>query len=154
DGSDAPSPSINELLLAYWHWAESYYRDQQARPTQELENVRDALKPVRRLYGLSPAPDFGPMALRAIQDDLARSGLARSVATPRVGRIKRFFKWAVSYGLLAPSVLQALQTVPGLKRGRCQAREAAPVRPVPVEDVETTLPFLPAPVAGMVRLQL
>jgi integrase len=153
-GADSAGPSVNELLLAYWRWAEAYYRYEGGRPSQEQLNVKEALKPLRRLYGMSPAREFGPMAMRAIQDDLARSGLARTVVNARVGRIRRFFKWAVSFGLLAPAVLQALQTVPGLQRGRCQAREADPIQPVPVEDVEATLPFLPYPVAGMVRVQL
>jgi integrase len=51
-------------------------------------------------------------------------------------------------------VIQRLATVPGLQRGRTAAREPDGVRPVAAEHVDAALPFLPAPVAAMVRLQL
>jgi integrase len=45
-----------------------------------------------------------------------------------------------------------LRAVDGLRRGRTAAREAPPIRPVPVADVEATLPHLPRPVAAMVQV--
>src|SRR5262245_54934578 len=62
--------SINELILAYWRHAERHYRGANNKPTQELENMRDALRPLRKLYGSTRASGFGPLALRAIQQDL------------------------------------------------------------------------------------
>ncbi len=56
--------------------------------------------------------------------------------------------------MLPSSVHEALRTVPGLKRGRSEARETEPVGPVPVAVVIATLPFMPAPVRAMVQLQL
>src|SRR5262249_47774505 len=50
-------------------------------------------------------------------------------------------------------VLHALQAVRGLTKGRTEARETEPVRPVDPERVEAVLPFLRATVAAMVRLQ-
>lgn len=44
--------------------------------------------------------------------------------------------------------------VSGLQRGRSQARETAPVQPVPLTFVEVVLPFLRPQLADMVRLQL
>src|SRR5262249_53122065 len=46
-----------------------------------------------------------------------------------------------------------LRTVPGLQRGRCEAREVPPVQPACDGHVNATLPFLPAPVRAMVELQ-
>ena len=63
------------------------------------------------------------------------------------------FKWGASRELLTVAVYQALATVPGLKRGRTEARETAPVGPVADAVVDATLPALPAVVADMVRLQ-
>jgi integrase len=71
----------------------------------------------------------------------------------RVNRIRRVFKWAASFELLPVAVHQALQTVQGLRRGHGQVREADPIKPAPIEHVNRTLPFLPAPVRGMVELQ-
>jgi len=48
--------------------------------------------------------------------------------------------------------VQALETVPALQRGRCDARESDGVRPVDWKDVEATLPHLPRPVAAMVQI--
>jgi integrase len=52
------------------------------------------------------------------------------------------------------SVVQDLATVAGLQEGRTTARETAPVGPVSLAVVEASLPHLPKPVAGLVRLQL
>ena len=41
------------------------------------------------------------------------------------------------------AVVQGLQAVAACSRGRTEARETEPVRPVPVEHVEAVLPFLP-----------
>ncbi len=42
--------TVNELLLAYWRFAEMYY-SKDGHPTKELACMRDALRPVRKLYG-------------------------------------------------------------------------------------------------------
>src|SRR5262249_26118022 len=52
-----------------------------------------------------------------------------------------------------PEMLTNLSTVPGLQRGRSQAREPDGIRPVAWRHVEATLPFLPRPVAAMVQVQ-
>jgi integrase len=145
--------TVVELILRYWNWAERYYRDQQGQPGLELDNVRTALKPLRCLYGHTKAATFGPLALRAIQEGLAKSGLCRGVVNARVNRVRRVFKWAVSFELIPSSVYEALRTVPGLKRGRCEAREAPAVQPAPDDHVTTTIPLLPPPVRAMVELQ-
>jgi integrase len=41
--------------------------------------------------------------------------------------------------------------VEGLRRGRCKAPELEPIRPVPDEIVQKTLPHLPKMVADLVR---
>jgi integrase len=47
-----------------------------------------------------------------------------------------------------------LKEVDGLRWGRSNVRESKPVAAVPIDVVEATLPFAPAPVAAMTRLQL
>ena len=64
------------------------------------------------------------------------------------------FKWAVGVEMVPPSVHQALQAVPGLQKGRTDAREPEAIKPVPIERVEATLPHLNRVVAAMVRIQL
>jgi integrase len=145
--------TVDELLLRYWRFAEGHYlRD--GRPTRELDNIRDAVRPVRRLYGDTPAAEFRPSNLKAIVRAMVVDGLCRSTINYRVGKIRRMFRWAVENELVEASVYQALMAVSGLRKGKGSVRESSPVRPVPVEDVEAVLPFLTVPVAGLVRLQL
>src|SRR5262245_11468911 len=66
--SPVARPTINELLLAYWRFAEDHYRDADGSASKELLNLRDSLRPVRQLYGLQPADQFGPLALRAVRE--------------------------------------------------------------------------------------
>ena len=80
--------------------------------------------------------------------------LSRKVINRRIGRIKRFFKWAVGEELVPPSVSQGLQAVGGLQKGRTSAHEAPPVRPAEQEAVEEILPFLSPIVAAMAQVQL
>ncbi len=46
------------------------------------------------------------------------------------------FKWGVEYEYCHSSVLHALQAVAPLKRGRCDAKESEPVKPVSDEAVD------------------
>jgi integrase len=63
------------------------------------------------------------------------------------------FKWGAAAELIPASIPQALSMVEGLKIGRTEARETAPVKPVEDSLVDATLPHLPDVVADMVRLQ-
>jgi len=87
-------------------------------------------------------------------EKLLRNGLARGVVNKRLSRIKRVFKWGVSEQLVPVATYQALATVEGLRRGRSEARETKPVKPVAMAFVEQTLPHLWGPVPAMVELQL
>lgn len=146
------NPAVVEVIREYWRFAKSYYvRD--GTPTSELRGMQDALQPVRKLYGRTPAREFGPLALKAVREHLIEHGLCRTEINKRIGRIKRFFKWAVSEELVPASVHHGLQTVTGLRRGRTNARESEKVRPVPDEHVEALLPFVSPPIAAMIQLQ-
>jgi len=145
--------SVNEILLAYWRFAETYYR-KNGEPTSQQERIKRSLKPVRELYGTTPAAQFGPLALKAVRQQMIAAGWVRRHINQCVGCIRRAFKWAVAEELIPSSVLHGLQAVEGLKRGRCAAAESVPVRPVELEHVEATLPYLTGPVRAMVQLQL
>jgi integrase len=70
-----------------------------------------------------------------------------------VGCIKRMFKWGVENELVPPGVYHGLQAVAGLKKGRSDARESTPIRPVKDEHVDAVLPFLNPAQRAMVQLQ-
>ena len=151
--ASAPDLTVNEMLLQFWRWANRHYRDSAGEPSRELENLLHALRPLRRLYGHASARDFGPLALRCVQEDMIKAGLSRNVVNGRVNRVRRVFKWAASFEVLPASVYQALRTVPGLRRGQTEVREMEPIRPVCDEHVRLSLPFLSTPVRAMVQLQ-
>ena len=146
------SLSISELLLVYWKFAKEYY-SKDGEPTQELDSMKHALRPLRKLYGSTPARAFGPLALKAVRQRMIENDLSRGVINNRVNRIKRFFRWAVSEEHVPASVYEALRTVAGLRCGRTEARETEPVVPAPDEAVETLLPYLAPPLSAMVQLQ-
>ena len=144
--------TVDALILRYWDFAEGYYvRD--GRPARELDNIKDALRHLRRAYGATPAAAFGPVALKAVRTSMIDAGLARNTVNARVGKIRRMFKWAVADELVPPVVLQGLQAVAGLRAGRGGVKETRPVRPVTPEQVAAVLPFVTSPVRAMIQLQ-
>jgi integrase len=143
--------SVNEVLVLYWKWAEGYYGYQDGKKGHAL---KDALRIVKELYGSTPAAEFGPLALKACRQRMIGLDWSRSYVNSQVDRIRRVFRWAAEEELLPAGVYQDLQTVVGLRRGKSEARETEPVRPVAVEVVEATLPCMPVIVRAMVRLQL
>lgn len=150
--SRTPDVTINEMILAFLRFAEKHYRHADGTPTGEFDNLRHALRPLRELYGSTPVRTFGPLALRAVQQEMIRAGLCRTTINARIRRIRHAFKWATSVELIPTPVAQALATVPPLLRGRCDAPESVGVQPVDWSVVDATLPHLTRPVAAMVQV--
>ena len=149
-----PCFTVDEIILAYWQHVESYYRHPDGTPTSEANNIKLALRPLRRLYGHTRATDFDSLALEAVRAQMIQDGHCRNRVNRDLPRIKRLFKWAASRKLVPLTVHQALETVEGLRAGRSKAKETAPVKPVAVDTVEATLPHMTPQIAAMVRLQL
>lgn len=144
---------VNEVLLAFIEWAQTYYRTPDGRQTSEVREYRVTVRAVRELYGLTSAGDFGPLALKAVREKFIAAGLCRGVVNQRVDRIKRIFKWAVSMELVPPAVYQGLASVVGLRAGRSAARETEPIKPVDPAAVVGTLPYLNRHLRAMIQLQ-
>ena len=142
--SVADELTIVEMLAAFRRFAVTHYQ-KDGKPTPELGNFDDAFKPLNMLYGRELVRDFGPLKLKALQrmmingytdaNGTVRRGLSRGVINSRIGRIKHAFAWAVSEELARPSIAHSLATVRGLQRGRTDARETAPIKPVCHSDV-------------------
>lgn len=155
----APPPSrcrhdftINDMLLAYWRFAETYYV-KDGNPTKELTCMKYALRTLRKLYGTTRVCDFGPSAIKAVREHMiSAENLSRGVINQRVNRIKRVFKWAVCEELIPSSAHEALRTVTGLRYGRTEARETEPVKPVDDSTVEATLPYVAPQIAAMIQI--
>jgi integrase len=144
--------SVAELLSAFEDHAARYYVDADGNQTKEVVVLKYAIKPVRKLYGETPAMEFGPLALKAVRQKLIEAELCRTLINRRIDAVKRAFKWAASEELIPVSVHESLRTLAGLRRGRTEAREAEPVGPVDDATVDATIPHLPHHVRAMVEL--
>jgi len=144
--------SMAELLNAYRKFAGQYYVKNGA-PTGAIHGVRAMLKLVRKYYGHTVARDFGPLALKSLQERMIETGASRRYINDHTKRVRRMFKWAAANELIQFESYQRLTTVEGLPKGRTKARETAPVSPVDDSTIELTLPHLPLVVADMVRFQ-
>src|SRR5262245_5536648 len=146
--------TVNELLIGYWRHAEQHYRRADGTATNELPQYRQTFRLVKELYGHTPAVEFGPLALKALRQQMIDMGWTRKLINQRVGRVRRVFRWAVENELVPAAVHQALAAAAGLRAGRTDAREADPVGPGAGEHVRRTLPDLRPEVAAMVEVQL
>lgn len=144
--------SVAEVLAVFFDYAQRYYVDADGNPTKEVAVIRYAIRPVRELYGATAATEFGPLALKAIRQHMIQAGLCRALINRRVDVVKRAFKWAASEELVPVAVYHALQSLPGLRAGRTEARETDPVGPVADDVVDATLPHLPHHVRAMIQL--
>lgn len=147
-----PGLTVTELIARYWRFAEHHYQHE-GRPTRELENIKISLRPLRKLYGHTPAGDFGPAAYRAIRQAMIDAGLCRRTINFRLGKIRRLFRWAVEHEHVPADVHQRLQAVAPLRAGRDGVREREPVGPVPEEHVEAVLPLVRPAIRAMIQLQ-
>ena len=151
--TDTSPLTVSKLILAFFTYAQTHYV-KRGEPTSEQACIRQALRPVRQLYGSTPAIEFGPRALKNARQSLIASGRSRKSINKDVHRIKRMFRWAVEEELLPSEVYMKLRCVAALAKGKTSAREIEKVAPVPEEHVFAILPHLPPPVAAMVQLQL
>jgi integrase len=145
--------SVNEVLLAFMRWAATHYRTPAGEPTTEIGELKLSLRHVRELYGHTHAAEFGPQALAALRQHMIGLKWCRTLINRRIERVKRVFKWAASEELVPVTVHQALRTLAGLPKGRTEARESEPVKPVDPAHVAAVLPHLNEHVRTMIELQ-
>ncbi len=144
--------SMAEAMAAYLRHAKSYYV-KNGKTTAELDCIIHALRFVKKLYCNFEAMAFTAVALEAVRNSMIEAGLSRKTINSHVGRIRRMFKWLEAKGMVPPGMHQHLQVLDGLRKGRSDARETEPIRPVEDVTVDATLSVLPEIVADMVRLQ-
>jgi len=149
-----PALTVNHIILDFWEHAQTYYRRPDGTPTSEVDSFKTVFRLLRRFYGNTAVQEFGPLALKALQQEMIRLGWCRKSINKQTRRLIAVFKWAVSEEKIPAAIYEQMRTVPPLKRGRTQARETQRVRPVPDECVQAIEPFVSRQVWGLVRLQL
>jgi integrase len=151
--ADNEELSVSELIVLYWRHAQQHYRKPDGTRTSEQTILKAAMRPLKRLYGTTPAARFGPLALQAVRQQYVEDGVSRGTANAYTDRVKRLFKWAVAKELVPAGVFHGLQAVAGLQKGRSDARETEPVKPVPEAYIEAVRPHVHPSVAAMIDVQ-
>jgi integrase len=149
DGGDV---SMNKVMLAYLHYAAGYYSADSE--TSEVYRIKEALSPLKELFGTLPAAEFGPKKLKRLREAMLAKGWCRTNVNHQIHRVKRMIKWAVSEELVPQSLYHGLQTVVAIRKGMTAVREAEEVRPVSEFILQTTLPYLPPALRAVAELQL
>lgn len=88
---ESTEPLVKEIILGY------YTSICATIPEVEVEKIKAALRPVREMYGNTPAASFGPVAFQAVRKKLIDSGLSISTIRDRMGIIKRMIAWGLSH---------------------------------------------------------
>ena len=156
--------TVAEVIKRYWPFVEQHYRKADGAQTSEVTGIRYSLRPLRHLYGTLPAAEFGPLKFKAVRLLLVdgyehgkyghQNPVCRRTVNHRMERIRRLFRWATENELIPPSVYHGLLAVRGLQRGRTEARESPPVRPVPEALVDAIRPFVSCTIRALIDLQL
>lgn len=133
--SAADSLSVAELLCAYLEYAKTYYV-KNGKLTAEIHCLRSAMRPLKELFGVTPAAEFGPRALKAVRAAMVDKGWTRKFCNKSVHRIRRIFRWGASNEMVPVAVVQALETLDPLLAGRTTAHDNAKRRAVPEADIE------------------
>ena len=151
--SDDPGPSIAELIVAFLIHVERHYVKDGA-PTTEQWLIRSAVKPLRALYGLSPASQFGPLALKMVRTKLVESGIVRNSVNASIGRIRRMFRFGVANEIVPVEVLTRLEAVSPLLAGRTEARDLPPRHAVDQADIDAVHERVSPLVRDLIDVQL
>lgn len=142
--------TVADLVQRFDRWAAGYYGPRSNEPLYHRYAAADAV----RIYGTTPANEFGPAQLKAVRAGWESAGnWSRRTINRRCRQLVRIWAWGVEDGVIDPAAWQALRSVRPLALGRTAAVDYAPIEPAPAADVERTLEQLPAAVADLVRFQ-
>jgi len=145
--------TVGGFSLKYLEHAKRYYR-KQGRETNQVSNVKTALKHCCALWATLPIEQLSPLKLQAVIDHMIAADCSRSYVNKLLVCVKIAIKWGVSQELIPPAVLHAAQSVNGLRRGRTTARETAPVLPADPKIVAGVREHLSPTVRAMVDVML
>jgi integrase len=151
-GAD-PGPTVGELCLVFLRHADGHYI-KNGKATSEIHILKSVIRPLNELYGLLPARDFGPLAMKAVRAKMVGLGWARGTVNAAMSRIRRVFKYAIENELIDPSILQKLQAVAPLLAGRTEAHDNPPRRAVPSADIDTVRRDVSQLICDLIDVQL
>ncbi len=150
--SDDPGPSVGELILVFLNHAKTHYV-KNGLPTSEYGIIESTVRPLNELYGMVPAKDFGPLALKAVRAKLVEAGWVRPSVNAGMSRIRRIFKHAIANELIDSSVLERLKCVAPLLEGRTEAPDNPPRTAVDANQIDRVRKEVSPLVRDLIDLQ-
>ncbi|HEY8750018.1 MAG TPA: site-specific integrase [Tepidisphaeraceae bacterium] len=151
--ADPQSVTIAELAAAFRRHARDFYRDSEGKACRSIYNFDEALRPLLKLYGDTPAAEFGPLRLKTVREAFIAAGRVRTNVNRLIVRLRGIFKWGAENEIVPASVFHGLMAVAGLRAGRGGAKESEPIKPVPDVYVDAIRLFVSRQVWAMVQLQ-
>ncbi len=151
-GGESAAFTVSELLAEFWRHAKAKYGRRRGG-VKELSRIKCGTRELRKLYGRTPAADFGPLGLRALRAKFIDAGYSQKYANDLNSVVLRVFKWGASMELVPVGVFQSLQTVGGIQRDD-GAKATKRVKPAPAEHVEMAKARVGRQVRAMIDLQV
>ena len=151
--SEVAGPTVSEICLSFWTHAQTHYV-KDGKETSEVYILRSVIRPLRELYGMTPAKDFGPLSLKAVRAQMVELGWARNTVNAAMSRIRRVFKYAVENEMIDVSVLESLKTVAPLLAGRTEAHDNAPRHAVEQDQIDAVRSLVSPLVRDLIDIQL
>lgn len=148
-----PGISVNELALAFMAHAQTHYV-KNGKPTSEIHLFKMALGPLVELYGMTPAEQFGPLALKAVREQMVASCWVRNTVNSAVSRIRRVFRYGVENELVPGDMLQRLEAVSALLAGRTAAPDRARRSALPEVRISAVRELVSPVFRDLIDLQL
>lgn len=127
--------TVEDVIRAFEKEQLPKYQTAEGRPNAEQACYLGVFRILRDLCPDLPAAKFGPLMLRKVRDAMVAKGWCRRYINQQVCRCRFLFKWAISFELAPPSVIEALRCLPPLKPGESAARESKLKVAVPEDHI-------------------
>lgn len=131
-----PFVSIDALCLKFVADQFKRYVRADGKESAECDCYRGVIKILSGLFGQTPIDEFGPLRLRRCREAMVEAAWSRGYINKQVGRLRRIFRWGVSWELVPQVVADALKSVEGLRPGDSTAPELPAREAVPMEHIE------------------
>lgn len=142
---------VAELAAAYLAYTQEHYQ-KRGKPTGEHRKTKVIYDVMKKLFASLLAADFGPKESRAVRDELLRTGTRKRETVSEHGtRLRAMFSWGEMEGMVPESVAMAVRGTRWFAAGQTGGGKVRK-KPVPIEDVEKTLPHLSSMVRAMVEV--
>ena len=141
---DPAGATVAELCAMWDRHCREYYRCP--------DNAILGARMFRNLFGNAAVAELTHADMLKLRDALVRSGICRTTVNRRLWVVKAMLGWALDEALIPAAVKAELTQVKGVKRGRTQAPEMPPVRPVDDATIEATVAAMTPNTADMVRV--